>query len=75
MAKHGETKQRIYMFVKRYMLEHGYAPSYREIAEGVGIKSTSTIQHHIDVMLVDVSLETDLDGLSPRALRVGKWVW
>jgi repressor LexA len=29
-------------------IKHGYAPSIKEIGEYVGLKSTSTVKHHLD---------------------------
>ncbi|EIC65335.1 LexA family protein [Mycobacteroides abscessus] len=35
-------------FLTDYVGEHGYAPSYREICEGTGIRSSSSIQPVLD---------------------------
>lgn len=37
----------VYVFVKAYIGEHGWAPSYREIQEGTGIPSKATVQQHL----------------------------
>lgn len=37
-------------FCKKYMLENGYPPSMREIAEGIGLKSTNTVWHYMKEM-------------------------
>lgn len=34
-------------FIRTYTNEHGWAPNYREIGEGVGIKSTSNVAYWI----------------------------
>lgn len=34
-------------FIKRVWAEKGYAPSLREICDGVGLKSTSTVHNHL----------------------------
>lgn len=37
-AKSGiQTRNEVYMFYVRYFKEYGYAPSYKEVAESVGI--------------------------------------
>lgn len=56
-----------------YIKIHGYAPSYREIAEGVKIKSTNTINYHVCSLIKEGYLETDHPG-SPRALRTSRMV-
>ena len=64
------TRQDILKYIKRYIQQHGYPPSRREIGDGVGLNSTSSVQRQIDRMLADGMLETDADGNSPRAFRV-----
>ena len=41
------TKEKILDFVSAFCDQHGYSPSYREIAIGVGVKSTATVNRHI----------------------------
>ena len=38
---------RILEFIKEYGCEHGYLPTYREIGEGVGLKSTSSVAYYM----------------------------
>ncbi len=64
------TRERILEFITFYIIAHGYPPTTREIGDGTGIKSTSTINHHIHIMLDTGMLETDAEWGSPRALRV-----
>ncbi len=42
------TTKRIYEYILKYSDEHGYQPSFREIADEVGIKSVSTVFYHLD---------------------------
>lgn len=65
-----QTRQRILEFIILYLEEHGYPPSRREIARGIGIKSVSTIQNHIMKMLEMGMLETDAAAGEMRAIRV-----
>lgn len=37
-------------FIKRVWEEKGYAPSVREICDGVGLKSTSTVHNHLKTL-------------------------
>ena len=38
-----ETRRKIYDFLVKFITENGYSPSIREICEGTGLHSTSTI--------------------------------
>ncbi len=40
-------RDEILSYVYSYSEEHGYAPSYREICQALGVKSKSTVQNHI----------------------------
>ena len=49
--KKGDVKQeQILEFIKDYIDRFSYPPSYREIAEGVGIKSTNSVKKYLDVL-------------------------
>lgn len=41
------TRYKVFNFIKKYIIEYGYSPSYREIGNALGLKSTSTIAMHI----------------------------
>ena len=64
------TRGEMLEFIRQYLCEHGYPPSRKEIGDGVGLRSTSSVQQHIDRMLADGILETDVEAGSPRALRI-----
>lgn len=40
-------QQKIYDYLARYIQEHGYPPSLREIGEAVGLRSPSTVHFHL----------------------------
>lgn len=63
-------KEEILGFIITYIQEHGYSPSYKEIGEGVGLKSMSSVYSHVNKMLQTGMLETDAGESAPRALRV-----
>lgn len=50
MSKERATKkqQEMYQFVKKFLDDNDYAPSYREIMAALGYKSVSTVAAHID---------------------------
>ncbi len=55
-------------YVESHILKYGYAPTYREIGEGVGINSTASIKEHLSRIIALGALETSHE-CSPRALR------
>lgn len=46
----GRTRQAILEFVKEFTAEKCYSPSFREIAEAIGVASTSSVQYHINAL-------------------------
>lgn len=52
MAERSTKRQKeLLLFVDRFIKEHGYGPSYREIMGGLGYKSVSTVAVHIDGLI------------------------
>ena len=45
--------------ITEYIEKHGYSPTVREIGEMTGLKSTSSVQHHLKVLFKEGRLETD----------------
>jgi repressor LexA len=43
-----DKQKNILNFINIFVEKNGYAPSVREICTGVGLKSTSTVQYHIE---------------------------
>lgn len=43
-----KKQQIIYDYICTFMEDNGYAPSTREICEGVGLKSTATVHNHLE---------------------------
>jgi len=70
MSKERATKkqQELLQFVDDFIREHGYGPSYREIMNGLGYKSVSTVATHIDGLISKGYLH-HRDN-SPRSLEV-----
>lgn len=60
----------ILQYITTYIEKHSYPPTVREIADGVALKSASTVQSHLARMFNDGILETDAGYGSPRAIRV-----
>ena len=68
-----DTRDKIMAFIILYFDHHGYAPSYREIADGIGMKSTSSIYHHLKILFDEGKIETDVSDFfhNSRAFRIG----
>lgn len=60
------NKERVYEFVVAFIEEHGYAPTLREIQEGVGYASPSSAHNAIWALIA----EGRLTGSPGRTLRV-----
>lgn len=43
-------------FIKDYTDENGHSPSYREICEGIGLSSVSSVAEHIDNLVAKGAL-------------------
>ena len=43
----GDNQERILAFIRNQIQTRGYPPSVREIANAVGLKSTSTVHGHL----------------------------
>jgi repressor LexA len=63
-----ERKQKILDTIARTVAERGYPPSVREIADAVGLASTSAVHHHLIALERDGLLERG--SHSSRALRL-----
>lgn len=42
-----QAQERVYRFVRDFILEHGYAPSYEEIRAHLGFKSLNAVYKHL----------------------------
>ena len=60
----------IVSFIAHYFRKHGYAPSYREIADAVNYGSVSSVKTRMDKLFIKGYLETDEEEVSSRAFRV-----
>lgn len=69
--EHGkEVREKMLAFIIAYIQQHGYPPTVREIGQGVGFKSTNSVQTHLLRMFNEGMLETDGVPGAPRAIRV-----
>lgn len=65
-----KKQQVIYDFICTFTEDNGYAPSIREICDGVGLKSTATVHNHIENLRSLGVL--DKTSMKNRALSVVK---
>lgn len=63
-----ERQQQIVSYVQSFTRAHGYPPTVREIGEGVGISSPSTVHAHLAALREAGAVERT-EG-KPRALRL-----
>jgi repressor LexA len=63
-----ERRQRIVDYIARTVAERGYPPSVREIADAVGLASTSAVHHHL--VALERSGQLERGSRSSRALRL-----
>jgi repressor LexA len=69
MTRHdAERKQKILEHIARTVAERGYPPSVREIADAVGLASTSAVHHHLIALEREGLLERSQN--SSRAVRL-----
>ena len=62
----GDTQEKILAYIESEIRTRGYAPSVREIAEAVGLKSTSTVHGHLTRLEKKGLLHRD--AMKPRAM-------
>lgn len=61
-------QQQILEFIKKEVRDKGYPPSVREICEGIGLKSTSTVHGHLSRLEKKGYIRRD--PTKPRAIEV-----
>ncbi len=67
MARTSNKRQEILAYVKNYFKENGYAPSVRDIKDGVGLSSTASVHYHLKALAE--SGELSIDPTKNRAIR------
>ncbi len=63
-----KRQKEILDYIKEYIMENDYAPSYREIAEHFNLASVATVAEHIDALKQKDYLRGDISGA--RALQL-----
>ncbi len=52
-SKKSNNKRAILGYLTKYINDHGYSPSVREIAVAVGLRSTSTVHKYLNELQED----------------------
>ncbi|NLB50994.1 MAG: transcriptional repressor LexA [Clostridiaceae bacterium] len=63
-----QTLDAVYEFICDYIREYSFAPSVRDIGQGVGLRSTSTVYSHLKRLAADGRIE--MDPGKRRSIRV-----
>ncbi|OGF31679.1 repressor LexA [Candidatus Falkowbacteria bacterium RIFOXYD2_FULL_35_9] len=63
-----KRQSEILNFIKAFVQDNDYSPSYREIGEGLGLSSPATIHQHLQTLKSKGYL--DIDPSSPRSLQM-----
>lgn len=64
----GDRKKQIIQFIHDFRQQNTYAPTVREIAEGVNLSSVSTVQRHLINLVEKGYIETEQQ--KPRTIRL-----
>ena len=68
-----KSKDKVYDYIIKYMEEHQYSPSVRDICEGVGLKSTSTVYTHLINLEFEGKIKSEgVRRISVEGYRFGK---
>lgn len=72
-----KRQSEILNFVKSFMKDYDYSPSYREIAEGMGLSSPATVHQHLQTLkskgYLDLSSDTSRGiGLTSKVMQLSK---
>lgn len=68
MGRSSTKREEILEFLNDFFADHGYAPSIREIMHAVGLKSTASVQYHLDAL--NRSGEISIESSKKRAISL-----
>lgn len=68
MSRSSSKQKEILEYLNRFLSENGYAPSVREIAAAVGLRSTASVHYHLDALRRGGMI--DVDGGKNRAISL-----
>jgi repressor LexA len=62
MSSLTKKQAQVLVFIREYIDDHGYAPSYREIGEYFGLSSTATIHTHVQALVEKGEIKVGNEG-------------
>ncbi|GKU80163.1 MarR family transcriptional regulator [Paenibacillus sp. L3-i20] len=62
------TQAKVFDYLVQFIGEHGYSPSQREIADALGLQSSSTVNGHLERL--EKKGYIDRNGGRPRAIKI-----
>lgn len=68
MGRSSTKREEILEFLNDFLADHGYAPSIREIMQAVGLKSTASVQYHLEAL--NRSGAINMEGSKKRAISL-----
>ena len=71
MPKKSNAQDHILSFIVAFQKEHGFSPTIREIADGIGYASVGCVHRHIQC-LRENGLLREMNNPTPRALVVNR---
>lgn len=67
--------RQVLLFICDYKVKHGYVPAYKEIGDGVGLKSNASVNYWMDRLFDEDYISTDEKEVKPRAWRITMKGW
>lgn len=56
-------------YIKSFMVKNGYTPTIRQIADGIGLRSASTVQVYFDRLVCSGEIKQHGKNYSVRGMR------
>lgn len=57
-----KKQSEVLTFIREYLADHGYAPSYREIGDHFGLSSPATVHTHVQTLVEKGEIKVGEDG-------------
>lgn len=64
-----QKEERILEYIKEFMVKNGYTPTVREICEGVGLSSSSSVQRYMERLVSKGEIEQHGRNYSVRGMK------
>lgn len=64
-----KREQDVLSFIKAFMVQNGYTPTIRDIADGVHLQSTSSAHRHFELLVAKGEITMHGKGYSVRGMK------